>query len=281
MSWSTNDFTVVAAVNNRETLAKCLMRSPDISGGNLRVKTYENYSSASLALNDGLVECSAPIVIFVHQDVYLPKLWLSKLIDQIDLVEQTSSRWSVLGVSGRENSGALVGRVWDTGLGREIGKGGFSPTEVVTLDELLLVLRRDSKLKFDTGLPGFHLYGADLVMQGRLRGMPAFAVDAPVVHNSKPVSLAAMNGPYSDAYRYMQRKWRKLLPIPNLVCDITNSPFALWRAKWRRMRTLMKGVNRPPLDAVAIARSLNYEMADEAEQTATRAYGNSSGLSAI
>ena len=38
-----------------------------------------------------------------------------------------------------------------------------------SFDELLIVLRRDSGLRFDEGLPGWHMYGTDIVQTARAR----------------------------------------------------------------------------------------------------------------
>jgi len=257
MPRSVEDFSAAAAVNNREILEACLRRSPDIASGSLGLKIYEGYSSAASALNAGLDESSAAIVIFAHQDVYLPSGWLSRLVAQIDKLERSHPNWGVLGLYGRRVEGTEVGLVWSSGLGRVVGEGGFAPTEAVTLDELILVVRRDSGLRFDEGIPGFHMYGTDIVMQGRVRGIPSFVVDAPAVHNSRPVR--ALTGAYADAYRYMQRKWRRHLPLKNLSSDIVWHPIKLWRAQLQGSRLYKRNVQRPPRDAVEIARSLNYE----------------------
>ena len=257
MSRSTKDFAVAAAVNNREILAACLARSPDIADYGLELKTYEGFSSAASALNAGLDNSTADVVILAHQDVYLPRCWLEGLGQQIERLEATHPNWGVLGLFGRSLTGDFVGRVWSSGLGREAGEGGFAPTEAATLDELLLVVRRGSGLRFDERLPGFHLYGTDIVEEGRAKGLPSFIVDAPVVHNSRPVKT--LTGAYATAYAYMQRKWRTRLPILTLICDIEPHPFRLWRAQLQGMKIYKRNIQRPQRDAVEIARSLNYE----------------------
>jgi len=257
MSRRPEDFCVAAAVNDREILAGCLARSPDIVDYGLELKTYEGFDSAAHALNSGLDGSTAPIVIFAHQDVYLPRGWLERLARQIDIIEAKNPNWAVLGLYGRTAEGGEVGRVWSSGLGREAGSAGFPPTEVVTMDELLLVLRRDSGLRFDEQLPGFHLYATDIVTEGRMKGIPSYVIEAPVVHNSRPTRT--LKGAYARAYRFMQKKWRDHLPITTLVCDITRLPVALWRARLQGMKIYRRNVKRPKRDAVEIARTLNYE----------------------
>ena len=251
------DFAVAAAVNDRQILAACLERSPDIVSGKLPLRIYEDYPSAARALNSGLDGSAAPIVIFAHQDVYLPKSWLTQLIEQIDELERERPDWGVLGLYGRRLSGEEVGLVWSSGLGRVVGQGGFAPAEATTLDELVLIVRRDSGLRFDEGIPGFHFYGTDIVMQGRVRGIPSFVVDAPAIHNSRPVR--ALTGAYAHAYRYMQRKWRKHLPIKNLSSDIVWHPVKLWKAQLQGVRLYKRNVKLPRRDAVEIARELSFE----------------------
>lgn len=254
---SAEDFSVAAAVNDRAILEACLKRSPDLVSGALQLKIYEDYSSAASALNAGLDGSSASIVILAHQDVYFPKGWLQRLILQIDAIERRDANWGVIGLYGRRVDGEEVGLVWSSGLGRVLGEGGFEPSEVVTLDELVLIVRRDAGLRFDEGVPGFHFYGTDIVMQGRVRGIPSYVVEAPAIHNGRPVR--SLKGAYAEAYRYMQRKWRKHLPIRNLSSDIVWHPVKLWRAQWAGVRRYRNNVGRSQPDAVEVARTLNYE----------------------
>ena len=51
------------------------------------------------------------------------------------------------------------------------------PPQVATLDELLLIVRRDSGLRFDPEL-GFHLYGADICLQASEQGLAVVALAA-------------------------------------------------------------------------------------------------------
>lgn len=252
-----SDFSIAAAVNDRQILAGCLERSPDVVSGALNLKTYEGYASASAALNAGLDGCAAEIIILAHQDVYLPRGWLASLISRIDELERDHPNWAVLGLYGRKPLGDEVGLVWSSGLGRLVGQGGFGVAEAVTLDELVLIVRRASGLRFDEDIPGFHLYGTDIVMQGRAQNLPSFVIEAPAIHNSRPVRT--LTGAYARAYRYMQRKWRKSLPLKNLSTDVVWHPLLLWRVQWRSVRIYKRNVLRPKRDAVEIARSLNYE----------------------
>ena len=52
------------------------------------------------------------------------------------------------------------------------------------LDELLLIVPRNTPLKFDSSL-GFHLYGADLCLQAAELGLAVVAIQAPCKHNTQ------------------------------------------------------------------------------------------------
>ena len=93
---------------------------------------------------------------------------------------------------------------------------------VQSLDELLIVLRRSSGLRFDPDLPHFHLYGTDIVQTALASGKGAYVVDAPVIHNSKPIKRLDRN--FWMAFNYMVGKWRGLPPIQTPVCQLVPGP---------------------------------------------------------
>ena len=77
---------------------------------------------------------------------------------------------------------------WVVDRGRMLRGGPELPALVATLDELLLVVRRDTPLRFDPALE-FHLYGADICLQARELGLAVVALAAPCHHNSRSVGL--------------------------------------------------------------------------------------------
>jgi hypothetical protein len=88
---------------------------------------------------------------------------------------------------------------------------------VATLDELILVVRRDCGLRFDTDL-GFHLYGADICLQARERGLAVVALGALCHHNSRHI------GPgegFFESAAVFGRKWSHRLPVatPCVIID--------------------------------------------------------------
>lgn len=250
---------LAAAVNNSDVLGNCLRRSPDVVSGALRLRTYQGYSSAAAAYNAALRDCDADVLVLAHQDVYLPAGFLAGASGQLTQLFDLDPNWAVAGVTGLDASGALQGRTWSSGIGAVLGEAPPRPVVVETLDEMLLFVRRDSGLAFDAEMPSFHLYAADAVLNAKARGQRSYVIDTPAIHHSRAV--VALDGGYRQAYRFMQRKWRKELPIPNLVCPITRSPLTLLMRDLR-IRRRHGGKPRPQEprdDPSIIARRLGFE----------------------
>jgi hypothetical protein len=98
---------------------------------------------------------------------------------------------------------------WVVDRGRMLNDGPALPARVATLDELLLVVRRDSPLQLDPAL-GFHLYGADLCLQARERGLAPVALGALCHHNSRHIGLGEG---FHESAAVFARKWKHRLPI--------------------------------------------------------------------
>ncbi len=106
---------------------------------------------------------------------------------------------------------------WVVDRGRELRDGPELPARVATLDELLLVMRRDTPLRFDPAL-GFHLYGADICLQARERGLAVVALGALCHHNSRSVGLPEA---FYRSAAVFARKWTHRLPVatPCVIID--------------------------------------------------------------
>lgn len=205
-------FTVAVAVNNDEVLRNNLYRSPDIlARPELQILTRRGFASASLAHNSALDEASNDVVIFVHQDVYLPQGWFGSLARALADLQREGVDWGVLGCFGsRKGHADGLGRVYTRGLGIH-GTSIDCPEIVESLDEIVLIIRKSSGLRFDPSLPHFHLYGTDLCMAASARGLPSFAIPAFCVHNTN--QLLTLPREFYECYRYLKRKWARYLPI--------------------------------------------------------------------
>jgi hypothetical protein len=215
-------FAAAAAVNDQQVLGQCLAASPDIASGAIPLRTYQGYRSAAAAYNRALDEAEAEILMLVHQDVYLPDGYFDRLAAQLRRLDEIAPDWAVAGVVGADGRGALHGRVWSTGSGIVIGGKGPLPARVEAIDEMIILIRTAAGLRFDEGLPGYHLYAADIIQIAAAQGRSTWVVDAPAVHHSRPV--IKLDRTYKRAWYYLRRKWRDRLPIRTLVCPITASP---------------------------------------------------------
>jgi hypothetical protein len=217
------NWTVVSATNNDELLKSCLLNSPDIQEAS-EVVLQRGFLSAAAAYNSGLDLAKTDVVVFVHQDVYLPSGWLDSLRTALDLLSKTDPNWGVLGVWGVNNSCEEgTGWLYCTGLMRRLGNIFEGVREVRTLDEVLLIVRKSSKLRFDEQLAGFHMYGADVCLEARRRGMKSYAIPAFCIHNTNGYWMLPWQ--FWGGYLFMRRKWKAELPI---ATSCTNITFGCW-----------------------------------------------------
>ena len=220
-------WTLVVAVNNDAVLENTLLQSPDIDS-NCQVLLKRGFPSAGAAYNSGLAEGTSEIVVFAHQDVYFPKGWKEDLDRSIRALEKKHSEWGVLGVFGISAGidGKPTGHCYSTGLRRVVGEPFSKPVRARSLDELVLIVRRNSGLSFDDKLSGFHLYGTDICLSAHFAGLDCHIVPAFCIHNSNGVKY--LPPAYWRCYFYMRHKWRNVLPVTTCCSLISRSlkPFA-------------------------------------------------------
>src|SRR5438132_7238703 len=109
MMMETSEFSCVTCVNSREVLEQNLLRSPDVQSGELKVIELWHATSAAAAFAAVQHRVLASNVIFLHQDVYLPRGWLDLLRQAIAQIEATDPEWGVIGVYGATDNGTHVG----------------------------------------------------------------------------------------------------------------------------------------------------------------------------
>jgi hypothetical protein len=211
------DWTVISAINNEEVLNRCLLNSPDLLEAT-EVILQRGYSSAGAAYNCAIDKARSDLLVFVHQDVYLPQGWLASLRRALDRLSKMDPTWGILGVYG-------VNKSWDDAAGflycaasGKIGHLFEGPREVRALDEVLLIVRKSSKLRFDQQL-GFHMYGTDICLAARQLGMKSYAISAFCVHNANGYQMLPWQ--FWRTYLFMRKKWRSELPIATPCTRIT------------------------------------------------------------
>lgn len=188
--------------------------------------------SAAIAYNRALDATTAPIVIFAHHDVFLPKVFDSLLAARL---AELPPDWAVFGSFGIGLDGAHIGPVWSSSLGMIVGRVPMAPAPVQAFDELLIVLRRDTGLRFDENLPGWHMYSTDIVQTARAAGMRTYAGALPCIHNDRYHS--ALGPDFDETYHFMRRKWAGVLPITTPITKISHHGLHLLRDHWKNRRS--------------------------------------------
>lgn len=169
------------------------------------------FSSASKAYNDGIDKSTNEIIVFAHQDIVFPDFWHKELIRALEFLEETDPKWGVIGCYGNDLHGKGFGYMYCVGNEKLLGRLSVHPSPVQTLDEVVLIIKRSSELRFDDKMPKFHLYGADICMTAASRGKKCYAISAFCLHNTN--KLPFLPNEYFECYKYIKKKWYKSLPI--------------------------------------------------------------------
>ena len=211
----------------------------------LQVVAIRNCPSAADGLNIGIARAETEWVVCVHQDVWLPEGWDRCVLEQLNEAER---RFGPIGVAGVYGVGEVITlcdqsqplaaeRIgWVVDRGRMLSDGTELPAQVATLDELLLIVRRDAGLRFDPVL-GFHLYGADICLQASEAGLAVVALAAQCHHNSRSVGLPEA---FFASAGVFARKWRHRLPVatPCAIIDRGGIVHVLGNATTEGLRSI-------------------------------------------
>jgi hypothetical protein len=260
-----DQLAVIAAINREDILARDLMASPLLAAPQVEQFFCRGAQNIGEAYHQGTEATTAEYMIFAHQDVYFPEGWHIHLQTAVDALADRDENWAVLGCYGVTEEGAKAGHVWSSGMQKELKTDFQSPLKVNSLDELVLVVRRSSGIRFDRALPHFHLYGTDIVQTAKKAGFGSFVIEAPVIHNSD--QLFRLDKGYRQAYTYMCNKWRVDPPIRTLTGPIGGDTKKLRkinseinrRTMMRYLRTtLRRGPNRGVKDPAALADRLGF-----------------------
>ena len=211
---------MIVAFNNDQTLRQNLLASPAI-GDKCQVITKQGFSCAGQALNAGIAEAAHEVMVFAHQDIILPPGWTSDLDRAISILSEEDPNWGVVGMAGVENNPRqeFRGYCYSTGLRTILGQPFPKPVAVASLDEIVLVVRRSSGLKFDEKLPGFHLYGTDMCLEAKRRGMQSYVASAFCIHNTNGIQYLPAD--FWRGYFYLRDKWFGELPVQTCCTTIT------------------------------------------------------------
>jgi Glycosyltransferase like family len=243
---SDTPLTFVACVSDEAILRANLLSSACLQPGTVHeVILIKNCRSAADGLNLGIARARHELVVCVHQDVHLPPGWDQRLIQQLGAAMR---QWGPIGVAGvygvgeptevhpeaQETAAAQQPRhprqkFAVRRMGRVIHRGHplfdspILPSRVSTLDELLLVVPRNTPLRFDPEL-GFHFYGADICLSAQERGLPVVALDASCHHNTR---TAVLPKAFFQSASTFAGKWPHRLPVAT-SCVVIDRRQRVW-----------------------------------------------------
>jgi hypothetical protein len=202
----------------------------------LAVEPNKQGWNAAQGLNHGLERLTADWVVCIHQDVLFPADFWSRLTTAL---ERLPPDVALAGLVGCERSGRFRGHILDP---NGHCYWGPLPRPVLTLDEVLIAVRKSSGLRFCEEVPGFHCYGADLCCEAVARGLRVMAIDAPLRH----LSTGKIDPAYERASQWLMAKWGAryghVLPTPALLLQDTARAGWLRRViqRWHRRRDRLR-----------------------------------------
>lgn len=244
------DITIVCASHNDEILNANLLRSPMIAEGAVPLHLERGAPSAAVAYNRALDATSAEIVVFAHHDVYLSRGWEKLLARRLRELEAHDPKWALYGPFGVGLDASHIGPVWSSSIGLIVGRIPTTPAEVQSFDEMVIVMRRSAGIRFDESLPGWHMYGTDIVTTARVAGLHAYAGALPTVHNDRYHDH--LRDDFVECYNAMRQKWQGHLPLRTPIIKISKSGLHLYKNRWQDYRSeafranMSVGINHEP-----------------------------------
>lgn len=232
-------------MNNRTVLENNFLASPCLRAPHAHeILIQEGYSSAAKAYNAAIDQSGNDLIVFVHQDVILLEPWLSQLRDALAVLEAQDPDWGVIGCGGTAHDGHGRGHLYSSGLG-VLGEPFQGPVPVRTLDEIVLILRKSSGLRFDNQLPHFHLYGTDICLRAEAAGKKNYVIPAFCLHNTNYGLILPPE--FYECCRHVREVWKDVLPIQTPCIRITSSNAPIYGR--RLLEVYLKYVRRKGLEA--------------------------------
>lgn len=178
-------FDVVVPVTRETQLRLNVDQSPGLAEVEARVVAWRRASSAAAALEGAKTHVESDWILFCHQDVYFPAGFgrrLSAVLAGIAPEDRphTLIGFAGMGVAADRQGYAPAGFVID----RRARFDHAASNEVVSIDELAIVVARDSLHRIDPAL-GWHLWATDLCLASiRTHRVFPRIVRLPLFHNS-------------------------------------------------------------------------------------------------
>jgi hypothetical protein len=211
-------FSIVVPVTNETQLHLDILKSPGLAEVNAQVLLCRGSNSAADAFQWGVSHAISPWLILCHQDVYFPKGCGRMIARILSEVSESEAPRTILGFAGLT--------VEQTTTQLQLAKTGLlvdrvnlfdhpASNSAITIDELAVVLHRNSRYRIDPRL-GWHLWATDLCLQAIFDEKPTRArvLRVPLFHNS--LNDGSLPSPFFESARGLALKYPQLACIPTL-----------------------------------------------------------------
>jgi len=254
----------IACVNNDEILNANLLSSPCLrkTGSPHQLIIERNCSSAAEGFSRGIQAARNDLVVMLHQDMYLPRGWPNRFLQQYRYAEKLFGKIGVAGVVGmthRNNESMGHGYIVDGCSIKTFQGESKNPVPVDTLDEVLLAVPRNTPLRLDPSL-GFHFYGGDICLAARQAGLPVVALDALCFHNAININIT-FSAAFYKSREIFKNKWIAELPIAT-TCTLIKKEEILSGKEPLLVKDCQKVVSDSGNNALEKAKVLNKQGAE-------------------
>ncbi len=156
--------------------------------------------------NRFLIDAQGEFIVFCHQDILFEFDNRSVLEERMEALSQFNSKWAILGNAGKMHTGQSVVRISDP-RASDLRRGDF-PSQVMSVDENFMVIKRQANVACSSQLSGFHLYATDLCQNADYLGYECFVIDFHLRHKSAGnpnESYFAVQNQLKEVYKHRKR----------------------------------------------------------------------------
>lgn len=236
--------TFVIPVNSNEVYKRNFLASPLFCGNHShQFLPQRNFSSATEAYNAGIDQAKNDLMIFAHQDMYFPELWLEDLAKALKYLDQRDPLWGVLGCFGVAKE-KRWGFLYDSGQRKMLGAPFEHPMEVQTIDEIVMIFRKSSGLRFNESLTHFHFYGTDICMAAADKGRKNYAISAFCIHNTNQIVYFPKE--FYECYHRVKKIYKEYLPIYTSCIRISRFNIDVYKRRMRETYNRLVNKNKKP-----------------------------------
>ena len=220
--------SVLCATNNALQYQNNLAVSPDLLQENTPHQLLALYQAPNIAvaLAEGIKHCQHTWIVLAHQDVYLPQGWLADVQHAWHMAEQKLGRAiGVAGVAGMVQNAAgdfdFAGCAMDR-IYTFLHSADQLPAQAHSLDELVLVYRRDRFIPELNPELGFHYYATDSVFKAEAAGFVGAILPVPCLHNTSRYDTTDNDADVQQKSQIFRQIWQHRLPIRTTIAHLTH-----------------------------------------------------------